>query len=445
MDERSTKPEYGHFDAILPAQATDEQVFRMPKHAPMAPSTEAWQFLQELYHPVPTKREVKREPAGPCKRERMLPAGGGVVAILDSEEEKDAACPGEALVVLSDDDAEQSIGANVSPAPLQAATVESQNKPRVPVLKVRDHWRDLLLSGAKIWELRTFSCEANQGRIALGYAGVVDGFITFASCKLVGVRVGNGYTGKPERQDDFWLAPHNLDKHKATPQDLEHLGGKGKFLYAWVMEDPVRVSQPLPYPKTQSVTWGSLEVQPSSPEPSEKVPCEEHGKVEAAALKTSFAAETLLHVYNTTWQRLDGTVSMELLQACRNQEEAEQYIRSRALPCTPVPIHIHKVWSAKAAAVPLSCAANGQQGTVASLDLMAAIAQRRKCSREETVLRGLPPGPSLCTVPAEVLGQGVIAPLLHNLHRHRQLAITDDLRSQRPASSVVAEVASGQL
>ena len=158
------------------------------------------------------------------------------------------------------------------------------------------------------------------------------------------------------------------------------------------------------------------------------------GKVEAAALKTSFAAETLLHVYNTTWQRLDGTVSMELLQACRNQEEAEQYIRSRALPCTPVPIHIHKVWSAKAAAVPLSCAANGQQGTVASLDLMAAIAQRRKCSREETVLRGLPPGPSLCTVPAEVLGQGVIAPLLHNLHRHRQLAITDDLSDWRTCS-----------
>ena len=93
MDERSTKPEYGHFDAILPAQATDEQVFRMPKHAPMAPSTEAWQFLQELYHPVPTKREVKREPAGPCKRERMLPAGGGVVAILDSEEEKDVSAP----------------------------------------------------------------------------------------------------------------------------------------------------------------------------------------------------------------------------------------------------------------------------------------------------------------------------------------------------------------
>ena len=146
------------------------------------------------------------------------------------------------------------------------------------------------------------------------------------------------------------------------------------------------------------------------------------GKVEAAALKTSFAAETLLHVYNTTWQRLDGTVSMELLQACRNQEEAEQYIRSRALPCTPVPIHIHKVWSAKAADVPLSCAANGQQGTVASLDLMAAIAQRRKCSREETVL------------PAEVLGQGVIAPLLHNLHRRRQLAITDDLSDWRTCS-----------
>ena len=209
-----------------------------------------------------------------------------------------AACPGEALVVLSDDDAEQSIGANVSPAPLQAATVESQNKPRVPVLKVRDHWRDLLLSGARIWELRTFSCEANQGRIALGYAGVVDGFITFASCKLVGVRVGNGCTGKPERQDDFWLAPHNLDKHKATPQDLEHLGGKGKFLYAWVMEDPVRVSQPLPYPKTQSVTWGSLEVQPSSPEPSEKVPCEEHG-----GLNTVPAVYCSMHASVLSWSQ----------------------------------------------------------------------------------------------------------------------------------------------
>ena len=259
MDERSSTPTYGHFDAILPAQASDKEVFRMPKHAPMAPSTEAWQFLQELYHPVPTKQEVKREPSGPCKRERMQPEPGVVVDIVDSEEEGDvraplvkrakpefhgpvrarAACPGEALVVLSDDDAEQILGPNVSPAPLQAGGVESQHTAKVPVLKVRDHWRDLLLSGAKTWELRTFSCEAHQGRIALGYAGLVDGFITFTSCKVVGVRVGNGYTGKPEQEEDFWLAPHNLDKHRATAQDLQQLGGKGKFLYAWVMESPV--------------------------------------------------------------------------------------------------------------------------------------------------------------------------------------------------------------
>ena len=124
------------------------------------------------------------------------------------------------------------------------------------------------------------------------------------------------------------------------------------------------------------------------------------GKVKAAALKTCLEAETLLHVYNTTWQRLDGTVAMQLLQSCNSQEEAAEYVRAQALACTPIPpgagpIHIHTVCKAKAAAVPLSCAATGQLGAVATLDIMAAVAQRRKNSREETVLRGLPPGPSL--------------------------------------------------
>ena len=39
-----------------------------------------------------------------------------------------------------------------------------------------------------------------------------------------------------------------------------------------------------------------------------------------------------------------------------------------------------------------------------------------------------------CKPSLEVLGQGVIAPLLHNLHRHRQLAITDDLSDWRTCS-----------
>ena len=184
----------------------------------------AYEFLQELYNPVPSKREPKLEATGPCKRETVLQ--GEVLDILDSEEEQEAAAPivkrpkaechspvrahatsaGEALVVLTDDEHDEIMGSNdsnVSPVPLQAAAAEPHHKPTAPVLKVRDHWRELLLSGAKTWELRTFSCEANQGRMALGYAGHVDGFVTFVEFKVVSVRVGNGYTGKPSKEQDF--------------------------------------------------------------------------------------------------------------------------------------------------------------------------------------------------------------------------------------------------
>ena len=54
------------------------------------------------------------------------------------------------------------------------------------------------------------------------------------------------------------------------------------------------------------------------------------GKVEAAALKTSFESETLVHVYN-------NTLAMQLVQCCKNQDQAAEYLRTRALPCTPVP------------------------------------------------------------------------------------------------------------
>ena len=140
-------------------------------------------FLQELYNPVPSKREPKLEATGPCKRETVLQ--GEVLDILDSEEEQEAAAPivkrpkaechspvrahatsaGEALVVLTDDEHDEIMGSNdsnVSPVPLQAAAAEPHHKPTAPVLKVRDHWRELLLSGAKTWELRTFSCEADR-------------------------------------------------------------------------------------------------------------------------------------------------------------------------------------------------------------------------------------------------------------------------------------------
>ena len=44
------------------------------------------------------------------------------------------------------------------------------------------------------------------------------------------------------------------------------------------------------------------------------------GNVVATALKTSFASEALVHVYSTTWQRLDATVAMQLVQSCILQE-----------------------------------------------------------------------------------------------------------------------------
>ena len=41
MDDASNKPQYGHFDATLPAKETDQEVCRMPQQAPMAPAMES--------------------------------------------------------------------------------------------------------------------------------------------------------------------------------------------------------------------------------------------------------------------------------------------------------------------------------------------------------------------------------------------------------------------
>ena len=62
------------------------------------------------------------------------------------------------------------------------------------------------------------------------------------------------------------------------------------------------------------------------------------GNVVATALKTSFASEALVHVYSTTWQRLDATVAMLFVQSCKNHDEAAEHIRTRAVPFTPVPV-----------------------------------------------------------------------------------------------------------
>ena len=130
------------------------------------------------------------------------------------------------------------------------------------VLIVRQRWCDEILDKGKVWELRGTQCHI-MGRIWLAQSkagGLVMGSVRLVGCKLVGVRDDAGDYGPPpgDAAGDFCFSKENLVHHKVP---LAELGAMMRYkrVYAWLLADPQRFREPVPFNQAQGcIKWASL-------------------------------------------------------------------------------------------------------------------------------------------------------------------------------------------
>ena len=210
-------------------------------------------------------------------------------------------------------------------------------------MKVREPWLSRILDGSKTWELRSMTT-SKRGFIGVGTDGEVHGTVHLLDVKLVGIRKGRNNVCPEDSKQDFWLRPENLDKHGCDAQTLCKFGWRSNFLYAWVVDRPQLLAQKVPYIKSSSVTWATLndspsQVQSTSPSTaSETAPptsdCTAFlvtaetaeqlctGQSNAAVVEFQAKVGSQLHIYNYTHQRLEGCITVATVVACYNVDEA---------------------------------------------------------------------------------------------------------------------------
>lgn len=105
-------------------------------------------------------------------------------------------------------------------------------------LIIKQPWIDMILSGEKVWEMRSRNT-SHRGRIALIQQGAG---LVIGSANLTGV-VEN------MTAEEYYSSGH-----------LHRVPGEfGKWRYAWVLADPSRYDEPVPYAHPQgAVIWVNL-------------------------------------------------------------------------------------------------------------------------------------------------------------------------------------------
>lgn len=110
-------------------------------------------------------------------------------------------------------------------------------------LIVKEPWISLILSGKKIWEIRSSNTKI-RGKIALikSGTGLIFGMVDLVDSKRLEV-----------------LDYHNSkDKHHIENTEDEPL--PYKKIWAWVLENPVIFERPIPYKHPQgAVIWVNLD------------------------------------------------------------------------------------------------------------------------------------------------------------------------------------------
>ena len=108
-------------------------------------------------------------------------------------------------------------------------------------LTIREPWIGMILSGEKTWEIRTQNTQIRE-RIGLVRSGapLVVGYATLTSVRVM------------TRQQ---LAEH-FKRHRVPQELLEQYGKPTKPLYAWILEDVVELTDPVPFTRPKgAVNW----------------------------------------------------------------------------------------------------------------------------------------------------------------------------------------------
>lgn len=107
-------------------------------------------------------------------------------------------------------------------------------------LIIKQPWIDLILEGRKVWEIRGSNTKI-RGRIALIQSGTktVVGYADLVDCI-------------PVSQEEY---PLRKDKHCIDDCSVFPY----KYVYAWVLRNPVRIKKPIPYEhKLGTIIWVNL-------------------------------------------------------------------------------------------------------------------------------------------------------------------------------------------
>jgi len=110
-------------------------------------------------------------------------------------------------------------------------------------LIIRKEWLELILSGVKLWELRTSHTKIR---------GVI-GLIEAGSGLIVGTTHIIDSIGPLSTEE--WRS--NVSKHKVPYRACEHIAEK--WNHAWVLENSCKLNRPIPYQHQQgAVIWVRL-------------------------------------------------------------------------------------------------------------------------------------------------------------------------------------------
>ena len=110
-------------------------------------------------------------------------------------------------------------------------------------LLIQARWLEPIFSGNKTWEVRGKNLHV-RGRACLANGGYLVGEVEFTAAHPIGARdEGNTLVAVPGHEHHFIGLRHNQDK--TCVEDVTIF--TYSRLFAWVMENPRRYSQPIPY------------------------------------------------------------------------------------------------------------------------------------------------------------------------------------------------------
>ncbi len=111
-------------------------------------------------------------------------------------------------------------------------------------LIIRKPWIELILNGEKKWEIRKKRTNI-RGFIGLVFRGKLWGFVEITDCKEFSVEELKNY----------------YEYHRVPEEEIIKYAGNRKKLYAWILENPVKLEKPIRIPLKKGIqVWLNIDV-----------------------------------------------------------------------------------------------------------------------------------------------------------------------------------------